>query len=80
MTNSQLRQIQRDLHRLAERFVQAKCEVLAVSLPRMIRYQDGHVETIYSVETLAVLAEYDRLWTMTRDRYLKDQDIEIDAK
>ena len=62
LTIEQLRQIQRDLYELSKPFVEAKCAVLARTLPSMIRYPDGTIETIYDQETVTRLAEIDGLW------------------
>ena len=61
-TIQELRQIQRDLYELSKPFVEAKCAVLARTLPSMIRYPDGTIETIYDQETVTRLAEIDGLW------------------
>ena len=58
----QLRQLQRDLFELSKPFVRAKCDILARSLPSMIRYPDGRIEAIYDQETTDALAYWDALW------------------
>jgi hypothetical protein len=69
-TNQELRQIQIDLYELSRPFVRAKCAVLAVSIPTITLYPDGRLETIYSPEITATLAEYDKLWKQARESYL----------
>lgn len=71
LTIEQCKQIQRDLYELARPFVEAKCDVLAVSLP-VIRYYpgSGEFETIYDDWTVGMLARFDELWTEARDHYI----------
>ena len=62
--------MQRGLYELAKPFVRAKCDILAVSLPSMIRYPDGRIETIYGQETTDQLARIDELWQAEQNQYL----------
>ena len=66
----QLRQLQRDLFELSKPFVRAKCDILARSLPSMIRYPDGRIEAIYDQETTDALAYWDALWKEQSDAIL----------
>ena len=71
-----IEQLRQDLFELSKPFVRAKCDILARSLPSMIRYPDGRLEVIYRAEARAEIAEYDRLWLEARNHFCTENGLE----
>ena len=64
-------QLRRDFIKLSEPFVKLKCDVLAVAIPTIRLYPDGHFETTYSPEVMNELSRIDALWEETTEAFLK---------